>query len=116
MSQSFMLSLNVTILILCEFSNLFSKMKLKLGHTFSQFNHRFKIWTFKCRSWALYTSKFLPIHKREEKLGFFNISLGCTSKFFHFTKEFKVHMQYFFVRWGGILFQYDMWRKGERNL
>ena len=78
MSQSFMLSLKYDHHFLCEFSILFSTVKLRLGYNFSQFIHRFKTWIFKRWSWA---AKFFPIHERHEKLGF-SSSLGCTSKFF----------------------------------
>ena len=59
--QSFMLSLKCDNPFLCEFI-LFSTVKLKLGHNFYQFIHRFKIWILKCWSSAVYTSKFFPIH------------------------------------------------------
>ena len=36
--------------ILCKFPILFSVVKLKLGHYFSQFIHRFQSWTFQCWS------------------------------------------------------------------
>ena len=42
-SQSFILSLKCDHPLLCEFSILFSTVKLKLGHKFSQLIHRFKI-------------------------------------------------------------------------
>ena len=54
---------------LCEFPVLFSTMKLKLGHNFSQFIHRFKIWSLKCWSWAAFTSRFFPIYEGDGKLG-----------------------------------------------
>ena len=63
-----------------EFPMLFSTVKLKLGHNFSQIIIRFKIWILKCWSWAVYSSKFFPIHKRDGKLGILE-SLDCTSKF-----------------------------------
>ena len=62
---------------------LLSTVKLKLGHNFSKFIHRFKIWILTCWSWAVYTSKFFPIHKRgifeKPKLQFqiFHNSLKC---------------------------------------
>ena len=55
---------------LCEFPILFSIVKLKLGRSFCQFVHRFKIWILKRWSWAVYTSNFFPIHKIEENLDF----------------------------------------------
>ena len=44
-SQSFILSLKCDHLLLCEFSILFSIVKLKLGHNFSQLIHRFNTGT-----------------------------------------------------------------------
>ena len=40
---------------------------------------RLKIVIFECSSW--WTSQFFLIHDRVKKLGFLNISLGCTPKF-----------------------------------
>ena len=79
-SQSFILSLKCDHPLLCEFSILFSTVKLKLGHKFSQLIHRFNIGILKCWSGAVYISKFFPIHKRDGKLGFLK-SLDCISKF-----------------------------------
>ena len=67
-SQSFILSLKCDHPLLCEFSILFSKVKLKLGHNFSQLIHRFNIGILKCSFGTAYISKFLPIHKRDGKL------------------------------------------------
>ena len=54
-SRSFVLSLKYDHhFLLCEFPILFSTVKLKLGHNFSQFIHRFKIWILKYWSWAVY--------------------------------------------------------------
>ena len=39
---------NVNILILCKLLILFSTLELKLGHSFSEFIHRFKIGIFEC--------------------------------------------------------------------
>ena len=76
-----MLSLKCDHPFLCKFSILFSTVKLKLGHKFSQFIDRFKIWVLKCLTWAVYTSKFFPIHKRDGKSGFLKC-LDCTSNYF----------------------------------
>ena len=66
-----MLSLKCDQHFLSEFPILFlTVVTLKLGHNFSQFIHRFKIWILKCWPWTVYTSKFFPIHKREENLNF----------------------------------------------
>ena len=62
-SQSFILSLKCDHPLLREFSILFSTVKLKLGHKFSQLIHRFNIWILKCWSGAVYISKFFSIHK-----------------------------------------------------
>ena len=40
---------------LCKFPMFFSKVKVKLGHNFSLFIHRFKIWIFICWPLAVYT-------------------------------------------------------------
>ena len=40
-------------------------------------------WTFESCS----SSQFLPIHEKDEKTGFLNVSFGCTSRFFPITKE-----------------------------
>ena len=69
-SQSFFLSLKCDHPLLCQFSILFSTVKLKLGHKFLQVIHRFKIGILKCWSVAVHISKFFPIHKRDGKLGF----------------------------------------------
>ena len=82
-------------------NDLSSTVKLKLGHNFSLFIHNSKLrffsfclWlTFQvfpnsqkdfvifefCSSW---TSHFFPIHEKDGKLGFMNISECCTPKFF----------------------------------
>ena len=63
-SQSFMLSLKCDYPHLCEFPILFSTVKLKSGHKFSQLIHRF--W-----SGAVYFSKFFPIHKKRREIRIF---------------------------------------------
>ena len=79
-SQSFILSLICDHPLLCEFSILFSTVKLQLGHKFSQLIHRFSIGILKCWSATVYISKFFPIHKRDGKLEFLK-SLDCFFKF-----------------------------------
>ena len=64
-SQSFILSLKCDHPLLCEFSILFSTVKLKLGHKFSQLINRFNIGTLKCWSGAVHISKSFSIHKRD---------------------------------------------------
>ena len=89
--------------VLCYVPILFSAVKLKLGHNFSQFIYRFKIRTIE--SWTksvlpsfsqftmrlktgisdccpCWNSKFFPVHWKYWKLGFWSITLDCTSKFF----------------------------------
>ena len=66
--------------LLCGFSILFSTVKLQLGHKFSQPIRRFNTGILKCWSGDVYISKFIPIHKRDGKLGFLK-SLDCISKF-----------------------------------
>ena len=87
-SQSFTLSLKCDHPLLCEFSILFSTVKLKLGHKFSQITHRFNIGILKCWSGAVYIPKFFPIHKRDGKLECLK-SLDCISKFPQFTEKFE---------------------------
>ena len=72
--------------LLCEFPILFSTVKLKLGHTFSQLIHRFNIWILKCWLGAVYFSKFFLIHKRDGKLGFLK-SLDCIGLFQKKSKQ-----------------------------
>ena len=79
-SQSIILSLKCDHPLLCESSILFSTVKLKLGHKFSQLIHRFNICILKCWYGAVYISKFFPTHKRHGKLGFLK-SLDFFSKF-----------------------------------
>ena len=67
-SQSFILSLKCDHPLLCEFSILFSTVKLKLGHKFSKLIHRFNIRILKCWPGAVYISKLWPIHQRDGKL------------------------------------------------
>ena len=122
-SQPFILSLKCDHPLLCEFSILFSTVKLKLGHKFSQLIHRFNIWILKCWSGAVYISKFFPIHKRDGKLGFFK-SVDCISKFSWI--HWKVRKLRFLSPWlhiwsngeaeGGLWVQYDMWHERGANL
>ena len=71
-SQSFILSLKCDHPLLCEFPILFSTVKVKLGHKFSQLIHKFNIWILKCCSGALYISKIFPIHKQKRwEIGIF---------------------------------------------
>ena len=70
-----MLSLKCDHPLLCEFPILFSTVKLKLGHKFSQLIHRFNIGILKCWSGTVYISKFFPIQKRDGKLGFWKLRL-----------------------------------------
>ena len=109
----------MAILSSCELRILFSRVKFKLGHKFSQFIHIFKIWILKCRSWAVYTFNSFPIHERDGKLASFN-SLGCTSKFFpiHLKNcDFWSPLAFIFCQMARIVFQYNMWRsRGGVNL
>ena len=115
-----MLRLKCNHLFLCEFHKLFSTVKHKFRHKFSQFIHKFNIWILKCWSWLVYTSKFFPIDKRDGKLGFFK-SLDCTSKFCQFTKVFEnwgfwSPFAFILLSNGEDSLQYDMWRKRGANL
>ena len=105
-SQSFILSLKCDHLLLCEFFTLFSTVKLKLGHKFSQLIHRFNIGILKCWSGAVYISKFFPIHKRDGKLEFLK-SLDCISKFF------PLHWKVWKLRFLSPCF--SIWSNGEAD-
>ena len=67
-------------------SNLHNRNKQET--IFPNFIHRFQKLDFKMLVLG-YTSKLLPVHKRDEKMGFLNISLGCISNFSQFTKELE---------------------------
>ena len=94
------------------FQQLFS---LKLGHKFSQFIHRFKIWIFKCSSWDVYTSRIFPAHERDVKLELLNVSLCCAFKFF------KIHWRVWklicFIFCQIVRIVFEVWRvgRGERS-
>ena len=60
-----MLSLKCDHPLLCELPILFSTVKLKLGHKFSQLIHKYNISVLKCWFGAEDISKFFPIHKKE---------------------------------------------------
>ena len=75
-----MLSLKCDHPLLFKFLILFSTVKLKLGDKFSQLIDRFSIGILIYWSGAVHISKFFPIHKRDEKLGFLE-NLDCFSKF-----------------------------------
>ena len=65
-----MLSLKYDHLFLCEFPIL--TVKLKLGHYFSQFIHKFKIWILKCCYWAVYRYfQVFPNSQKRWKIGIF---------------------------------------------
>ena len=69
---SIMLSLKCDHPLSCEFPILFSTMKVKLGHKFSQRIHKFNIWILKCWSGTVYISKYFPIHKKKRwEIGIF---------------------------------------------
>ena len=73
-----MLSLKCDHFFYCEFPILFSTVKFKLGHKFSQFIDKFKTCILKCWSCPVYTSELFAIHKKDGKL-----------RFPQFTKEFE---------------------------
>ena len=110
-SQSLVLSLKCDHTFLCEFPILFSTVRLKLGHHFSQFIHRFNIWILKCWFWAAFTSKFFPIHKREENLHFEKLRLDF-QVFPNSLKSLKIE----FSEMLRMVFQYDMWHQREASL
>ena len=61
-----MLSLECDHPLLCEFPILFSTLKVKLEHKFSQLIHKFNIWILKCSSVAVYIPSFSQFIKRWE--------------------------------------------------
>ena len=77
---------------LCKLPIVFSKAKLRFGHKFSQFIHKFKIgicWLLVLGS----TSKFFPINK--EILGFLNVALARLLIFPNSWKRWKIkHFEY----------------------
>ena len=89
-SQSFMSSLKCDHPLLCEFLTLFSTVKVKLGHKFSQLIHKFNIWLLKCWSGAVYIYKFFPIHiKKRWEIGIFEKRRLHFQISFQFTKKFE---------------------------
>ena len=72
---------------LCKFPSLFSTLKLKLGHSFSQFTLRFDL-RFLNVGLRLYFELFSNLRK-DWKLGFVNISLVRLLNFSQFFKEMK---------------------------
>ena len=90
---------------LSEFPILFSTVvTLKLGHNFSQFIHRFKIWILKCWSWAVYISKFFSFHK-ERKIWIFEKPRLHFQIFPNSLKGLKIEIfvplpSYFVKSWG----------------
>ena len=108
-----MLSLKCYHPLLCEFPILFLTVKVKLGHKFSQFIHKFNILILKCWSVAVYIYKFFPILKKKRwEIGIFEklrLQFSPTS-----LKSLKIEIfvplpSYLLkVR---VVFQYDdMWR------
>ena len=120
-SQSFILSLKCDHPLLCEFSILFSTVKLKLEHKFFQFINTFNIGILKCWSGTVYISKFFPIHKRDAKLGFWKPRLHFQI-FPNSLKSLKLrfcHLTFIFGQMPRlkVVFQYDdMWCQRGANL
>ena len=90
---------------LSEFPILFlTVVTLKLGHNFSQFLHRFKIWIFKCWPWTVYTSRFFQFIK-ERKIWIFEKPRLHFQIFPNSLKSLKieifVHLPSYFVKWWG---------------
>ena len=96
-----MLSLKCDHLFLCEFSSLFSTVKLNLGHNFSQFIHRFRIW--------------YPV-KRDGKLEFFEKPRLHFQIFPNSLKSLKIEifvpLPSYFVKWWEWC---NMWQQTERR-
>ena len=78
---------------LSEFPILFLTVKLKLGNSYSQFIHRFKIWILKWWSWVVF-----PIHKRDAKLRFLKTLKSFSLRSFKIW-IFEVPLPSYFVRW-----------------
>ena len=113
-SQSFMLSLKCDHPLLCELPILFSTVKLKLGHTFSQPIHKYNISVLKCWFGAEYISKFFPIHKKEMENWDFWKALIAFANFPQFTEKFEnwnsCPLVFIFGETVRVVFQYDdMW-------
>ena len=94
-----------------EFTILFWTVKLKLGHTFSQFIHRFKIRILKCWSWAVYIllsfTQFITAMEnwdfRKPALHFQIFPNSLKS----LTIEMFTPLLSYFVKWWGWSFWYD---------
>ena len=100
---------------LCKLPILFSIVKLKLGHIYSRFIYRFKIWILKCWSWAVYSSKCFPIYK-SGRLGFLKKPRLHYQIFTNLLKYlkigiFEVALPSYFCQMLRVVFQYGMWRK-----
>ena len=89
-----MLSLKCDHPLLFEFSILFSAVKVKLVHKFSQIIHKFNIWILKCCSGAVHISKFFSIHKEMGNWNFWNTWIAfpnCPQ----FTKKLEWKLRFF---------------------
>ena len=110
-SQSFILSLKCAHPIFIWISHLIfnTTVNLNEGHKFSQFIYRFKIWIFKCWSWAVYTTwKRWKIGIFEWPRLHFIIFPNSLKSLKIGTFEVSLSPYFFLVR---IIFQYDMWHK-----
>ena len=68
--------LNTEIYGVEDYRNIRTRKKLRIWTLFTQ------CWVFQyCSIW---TSQFSPVHEKDLKLGFLNMNLGCTPKFFPF--------------------------------
>ena len=99
----------------CEFPILFSRKKVKLGHTFSQLIHKFNIWILKCWSGAVYISKFFSNHKEMGNWDFWKVSIAFPN-FPQFIKKFEnwnfCPFTFIFGQIVRAVFQYDdMWHQ-----
>ena len=104
-SQSFMLSLKCDHPLLCELPILFSTVKLKLGHTFSQPIHKYNISVLNVGLGLSIFPSFFQFTKKRWKIGIFEKPWLHLQIFLNSLKSLKieilVHLSSYLVkRWG----------------
>ena len=114
-----MLSLKCDHIFLCEFSILFSTVKLKLRQNVSQFIHGFKIWILKFWSWAVLCilPSFFQFIK-EKKMWIFEKPRLHLQIFPNSLKSLKLRFLspclFIFGQMVRMVFQCDICQTGER--
>ena len=113
LNNLYLLSLKCDHPVLCEFHILFSPVKVKLGHKFSQLIHKFNIWILKCWSGTVYISEYFRIHKKNRD--FWKAWIAFPT-FPQFTKKFEnwnfCPLAFIFGQMVRVVFQYnDMWHE-----